>query len=51
VSQPELRVIVNRAGAARRPVSHVWMLWVTAGAALASLVGYAIVKRFVMGGQ
>lgn len=44
------RVVMNDAGAARRPGGRVWMVWTVLGCTLAYVIGYAIVKRF-MGGQ
>jgi hypothetical protein len=49
VSHPNLRVVVDNTGAARRPVTRAWMLWVVAGCALAYIVGYAVYARLLGG--
>lgn len=49
MSHPNLRVVVDNTGAARRPVTRAWMLWVVAGCALAYIVGYAVYARLLGG--
>jgi hypothetical protein len=47
---PSLRVIVNEAGAARRPSHRARTLWLVVGCTVAYVIGYVVIKH-TLGGK